>query len=162
MDRSDPPADAIVVRASVEADWPELCRIHDAARVGELRDTVGLDAFLPLAETYEREGLFDNPVLVADLAGRPAGFVSASTDEITWLYVDPAVQRRGVARALIARVLATAGDRVELEVLDGNDAARAFYESMGFVWESTTTGKLAGNEQFEATGHTLVWTRAAL
>lgn len=29
---------------------------------------------------------------------------------------------------------------------------------LGFVLESTTTGKLAGNESFTATGHTLVWT----
>ncbi len=151
----------IVVRPYAERDWDALCRIHDAARLDELRDTVGLAAYLPLAETYENEELFSQPVRVADLDGRVAGFVAASTEEITWLYVDPALYRRGVARALVADVLERAGDRVELEVLDGNGAARAFYEAVGFVHESTSHGKLAGNETFEATGHTLVWHRAS-
>ncbi|MFC8732406.1 GNAT family N-acetyltransferase [Luteimicrobium sp. NPDC057192] len=151
----------IVVRPYAERDWDDLCRIHDAARLDELRDTVGLAAYLPLAETYENEELFSQPVRVAEVDGRVAGFVAASTDEITWLYVDPALYRRGVARALVADVLERAGDRVELEVLDANVAARAFYEAVGFVHEATTHGKLAGNEAFEATGHTLVWHRAS-
>ena len=46
-------------------------------------------------------------------------------------------------------------------MLEGN-SARAFYEAVGFAWQSTTTGKLAGNESFQATGHTLVWTPAAV
>jgi ribosomal protein S18 acetylase RimI-like enzyme len=123
----------------------------------ELRDTVGLEAFLTLADTFEEEDLFGNPVLVAELDGVVAGFISASPTEITWLYTDPALYRRGVARALVARILSAANEPVELEVLEGNHAARAFYESMGFVWSATTTGKLAGNEKFQATGHTLVW-----
>ena len=53
-------------------------------------------------------------------------------------------------------MLARADGPVELEVLDGN-GARDFYEALGFVLESTQTGKLAGNESFTATGHTMVW-----
>jgi len=149
---------ALTIRPYEDADWSAICRIHDEARVDELRGSVGLDAYLPLAQTFEEEGLFDHQVLVAELDGAVVGFVAASSDEITWLYVDPVRYRRGIGRALVKRVLANAGDRVELEVLDGN-GARAFYESLGFVHEATTTGKLAGNEAFTATGHTLVWRR---
>lgn len=46
---------------------------------------------------------------------------------------------------------------LELEELDGNEAARAVYESVAFVVDKTTTGKLAGNESLQATGHTMRW-----
>jgi ribosomal protein S18 acetylase RimI-like enzyme len=150
---------SITVRRYSPSDWADICRIHDSARVEELRNSVGLEAFLPLAETYENESLFDNPVWVAEFDGQVAGFVAASPEEITWIYVDPAHFRHGIARAMMREVLSRAGERIELEVLDGNDGARAFYEAIGFVYETSTTGKLAGNESFQATGHTLVWHR---
>jgi ribosomal protein S18 acetylase RimI-like enzyme len=149
------------IRPYEPRDWDAICRIHDAARLDELRGSVGLEAFLALADTYEAEGLFESDVWVAELDGALAGFVSASADEITWLYVDPALYRRGVARALVGHLQERATGRLELEVLEGNDSARSFYERMGFVWEATTTGKLAGNATFQATGHTLVWTPSA-
>jgi ribosomal protein S18 acetylase RimI-like enzyme len=149
---------AITVRPYAPHDWDDLCRIHDAARLDELRNSVGVAAFLTLADTYETEGLFEADVWVAEIDGEVAGFIAATSEEITWLYVDTGLYRRGVARALTNHVLARASKPVELEVLEGNDGARAFYERMGFVWQSSTTGKLAGNERFQATGHTLVWT----
>ena len=73
------------------------------------------------------------------------------------MYVDPdRQQRRGVGLALVAHVLARATGPVRLEVLDGNPA-HAFYERLGFLVEATTTGRLAGNEAYGATGHTMVW-----
>lgn len=146
----------VSIRRYESRDWDDICRIHDAARIDELRDSVGLDAYLTLAETFESEGLFDDEVWVAELDGRVAGFIAGSGGEITWAYVDPHLYRRGVGRALVAHMLSRATGPVELEVLDGN-GARAFYEALGFVLESTTTGKLAGNETFTATGHTMVW-----
>ena len=151
---------SIGIRPYESRDWDDISRIHDAARLDELRGAGLLDAYLDLAATYENEGLFDDEVWVAESDGRVAGFLAGSIGdeggEITWMYVDPALYRRGVGRALIAHFLARAGGPVELEVLDGNDA-RHFYEAIGFTLESTTTGKLAGNESFTATGHTLVW-----
>ena len=146
----------ILVRAYVPQDWDAICHIHDAARVEELRTTVGLEAFLPLAATFEAEGLFDGDLWVAEVDGLVTGFLAGTPEEITWLYVDPARQHRGVGRALVGHVLERATGPVRLEVLDGNPA-RSFYERMGFVEESTTTGRLAGNESFTASGHTMVW-----
>jgi ribosomal protein S18 acetylase RimI-like enzyme len=146
----------ITIRPYEPRDWGDICRIHDAARRDELRDAGLLAAFLDLETTYKQEGLFDGDVWIAELDGRVAGFVAASTDEITWAYVDPGLRRRGVGRALVEHVLARAEGSIELDVLDGN-AARAFYEALGFTLKATTTGKLMGNESFMATGHTLVW-----
>lgn len=148
---------SITIREYTDADWPEIARIHDIARLDELRPTVGLDAFLTLEQTFEEEGLFDGEVWIADLDGRVAGFIATADDEITWTYVDPALYRRGVARAMLRHVMARASGPLELEVLDGNDVARAAYEGVGFVVVATTTGKLAGNESFQATGHTMRW-----
>ena len=50
--------------------------------------------------------------------------------------VVPAWRRRGLARAMMQRLLASAHalrlDEVTLEVIDRNDAARGLYESLGF------------------------------
>jgi hypothetical protein len=47
-----------------------------------LRSSVGLDAYLSLADTYETEDLFGNPVGVAELDGEVAGFIAASPTEL--------------------------------------------------------------------------------
>jgi ribosomal protein S18 acetylase RimI-like enzyme len=53
------------------------------------------------------------------------------------LYVAPDMRRRGVARALLGRLLADArasGVRaIELEVEEGHEPARALYRSLGFA-----------------------------
>ncbi len=146
----------ITIRPYADADWPALNRIHDAARLDELAASVGVEAFLTLADTYESEGLFDDVVLVAELDGEVAGFIAIADDEITWMYVDPARYRRGVGRALLRAALAGAERPVELTVLDGNVGARALYEQEGFELVETRTGPLVGNESFTAIGHIMV------
>ncbi|MEV6394289.1 GNAT family N-acetyltransferase [Streptomyces sp. NPDC051907] len=170
-DRSDQPHTAphpavsasasVSVRPYRDDDWAGISRVHDAARLHELRASVGEDAFLTLAQTYAGEGLFDGAVWVAEADdGAVAGFAALADSELTWLYVDPAHYRRGVGRALLRHALAADdGECVECTVLDGNDAARALYESEGFAVVETKTGRLAGNEAFQATGHIMVWRR---
>ena len=123
--------------------------------------TVGLDAFLDafldLEATFEEEGLFDGGVWIAELHGLAGGFIVVANDEITWTNVDPTLYRRGIARTTLQHVRREASAPLELEELDGNEASRAVYESVGFVVGRTTTGKLAGNESLQATGHTMRW-----
>ena len=56
--------------------------------------------------------------------------------EILTFGVDPAMRRRGVARAILARLIDEAAGigavRLFLEVADTNHAARALYEAAGF------------------------------
>lgn len=58
------------------------------------------------------------------------------------LYVEPGARRRGVARALLRRLLAdgrAAGVRaIELEVDEGHEPARALYCSLGFEANART------------------------
>ncbi len=142
-----------VIRPYAEADWESISRIHDAARLDELRASVGTEAFLTLEQTAQGEGLFDGSVWVAEVAGQVAGFVALDGDEVTWLYVDPAHYRQGIGRALLRHAV-DAGGR-EVTVLDGNDSALALYRAEGFELLETRSGRLSGNEAFAATGHIL-------
>ncbi|MEV6595662.1 GNAT family N-acetyltransferase [Actinoplanes sp. NPDC051346] len=144
----------MLIRGYRDDDWPEIARIHDAARLDELRDSVGVEAFLTLAQTAEGEGLFDGHLWVADDGGTVTGFVAHDDDEITWLYVDPARYRQGIGRALLRHAVAACdADQIEVTVLAGNPAAVALYRAEGFVITETRTGRLVGNEAFTATGH---------
>jgi ribosomal protein S18 acetylase RimI-like enzyme len=144
------------IRPYESGDWQAIAAIHDAARVVELRLTVGEDAFLSLAETAENEGLFSGELWVATNDERVVGFVAVRGDEITWLYVDPAYHRRGFGRALLAHAVARCGPVARTEALVGNNPALALYRSAGFEVAETRSGRLTGNERFAATGHVLV------
>ena len=91
------------------------------------------------------------PVLLAEVDGAPAGYVVVRKQsspgnifarERRWLEIDqiavaPAFRRRGVGRALVARVAAMAAesgfDELELTTWAFNAEAHAFFESVGFA-----------------------------
>ncbi|MGY1887384.1 GNAT family N-acetyltransferase [Blastococcus sp. SYSU DS0753] len=149
-------ATEVTIRNYRREDWAAIAAAHDAARWQELAATVGVEAFKDLAATAEDEGLFDDQVWVAVVDDAVVGFVAFADDELTWLYVHPDVQNRGIGRALVRHLLAHADglgiERVEVTVLDGNPARR-LYEREGFTLVETKTGALVGNEAFTATGH---------
>jgi ribosomal protein S18 acetylase RimI-like enzyme len=151
----------VAIRPYEDRDWAAIARIHDAARLDELRASVGVEAFRTLDDTYEGEGLFDGGVWVGECVGEGVvGFVAVAAGELTWLYVDPAWYRRGVGRQLLRHALAADGsESVECTVLEGNAGALALYASEGFVVSETKSGRLAGNEAFAATGHIMEWRR---
>lgn len=139
-------------------DWNAIATIHDRARLDELKASVGVEAFLSLAETAENEELFEGEVWVACDDDIVVGFVAFVDDEVTWLYVLPDRYRQGIGRRLLRQaisLIANGGSIVYTSVLSGNDAALNLYQSEGFEIIETKTGKLNGNESFPATGYTL-------
>lgn len=73
-----------------ERYWDDICRIHDQARKIELQYASLEDAFLPLEDVAETEGLFEYKHLdVALLDNKVVGFCAYSEDELAWLYVLP-------------------------------------------------------------------------
>ena len=148
-------APCIRIRPYRNADYPRLCAIHDAARRNELALAGLSDAFLPLEVAAGRKGLFDYTLRLAELDGQTAGFAAFTQDELAWLYVDPALARRGVGRALVEYALSEMGRPVSIEVLAGNAPALALYEGCGFCRTETLTGKMPGNEDFSVTVHVL-------
>ena len=140
------------IRPYLNSDWPRLCEIHDAARLDELRLTVGTGAFISLEQSAEGEGLFNDRVFVAEIDGIVRGFVAYSADELTWLYVDPAVYRQGIGRALLRHVLTNSTTTIKIELLEGNSPAMSLYRSEGFSVSERIEGRLQGNEAFPAAG----------
>ena len=146
------PASDIIVRSSTDADTAAIQAIyaHDV-----LHGTASFDEEPPdLAETARRRrsalaaGL---PHLVADDGGRVLGFAYASpfrprpayrfTVEST-VYVAPDAQRRGIGRALMARLIddARAADRRQMIAAIGdsaNVASIGLHAALGFVHAGT-------------------------
>ena len=147
--------DTIMIRDYCKDDWPRLQSIHDAARKDELRLAGLNEAFLPLAVAAEAEGLFDYTVRVAQLEGTTAGFSAFTEGELAWLYVDPALSRRGVGTRLVQDALERLERPVTIEVLAGNEPARRLYERCGFRLVETVSGRMPGNESFSVTCHVL-------
>lgn len=131
------------------AHWQDIQAAHDGARMQEL-SLAGLEAaFLPLSIAADREDLFDYSVFVAEIDGNAVGFVAFTQEELAWLYVRPDCQRKGIGRTLVEFAL----DRMEagektVEVLCGNEPARALYRSLGFTREVQLHGAMPGNEGF--------------
>src|SRR4051812_11378016 len=101
-------ADALTLRPYTTGDWPAVCGIHDAARVLELAaGRVDPRAFRAMTEVAAGEEFFDSEKIVACLGpmSTVAGFIAWRGDYITWLYVDPTLQRRGVGRRLLDHAL---------------------------------------------------------
>jgi GNAT superfamily N-acetyltransferase len=142
----------VVIRPYGPDDWAAIRRIHDAARLLELRLTVGEAAFLGLDKTAESEGLFDAALDAIEVEGRVRGFVAYSALELTWLYVDPEVHRAGLGRRLLRHAIQRAGPVFRTEVLEGNAPALRLYLSEGFVVAERKVGRLEGNESFPAAG----------
>lgn len=72
-------------------------------------------------------------VFVAEQGETIAGYLALKGSYVDRLYVDPVRQRAGIGRALLehARRLSPAG--LELHTHQQNQAARRFYEGLGFI-----------------------------
>lgn len=130
--------------------WKEICRIHDEARKKELGYASLEDAFLPLEDVAEEEGLFEyKHIDVALLDNQVVGFCAYSEDELAWLYVLPEKMRIGIGRQLVAHALDIEKSLYYVETLLGNEPAKRLYESFGFLVKEILSGKMPGNEQFQ-------------
>lgn len=75
------------------------------------------------------------------------GFLGLHGEVVSHLYVEPALQNRGVGTALLDHAKRLRPARLELWVFQKNEAARRFYERRGFRLVRLTDG--AGNMEEE-------------
>ena len=74
----------------------------------------------------------NNTVRVAFLEGRMVGFIAASTESISQLYVRKGYDRRGIGSLLLQWAKEQSAGSLWLYTFERNAAARAFYEHHGF------------------------------
>ena len=84
-------------------------------------------------------------VLVAEINGQIAGFLSLEEDLIANLYVRPEAQSVGLGAALLAQAKARRPEGLRLWVFEANAGAIRFYEREGFRTLERTDGQ--GNEE---------------
>lgn len=137
---------SIDVRPARASDLPAILAIYN----GVIRDTLAIWKDEPV-DLAEREAWFaarrraGHPVLVADVAGEIAGYAAAGDFRggsgfrlvcENSVHVAPAFVRRGVARALMLRLMeeAARSGRTHMVAAIGlpNDASIALHEALGF------------------------------
>jgi ribosomal protein S18 acetylase RimI-like enzyme len=123
-----------MIREYRASDWNEVCRVFDLAKPRELA-TAGVEAsFVPLADDVNRHASFrKSTLLVWHDAGKVDGFAGYDGSYIGWLFVDPAMFRRGIARALLRAILERIEGEPWLWSMKHNAAAIALYRSEGFA-----------------------------
>jgi GNAT superfamily N-acetyltransferase len=150
---------SLVIREAVASDVPTIARFVRALAEFEklAHEAVGTDADFHAA-------LFGDPqragCLMAEWDGEPAAmalyhwtfstFLARPGRWLEDLWVEPQFRRRGIAKALFARLaadtLAEGGGRLAWNVLDWNTPAIATYDAMGaMALKEWITRRLSGD-----------------
>jgi GNAT superfamily N-acetyltransferase len=138
-----PTNNMLIIREATPADVPEMLALVRDLAIYERAP----DAVVATENDLLRDGFGPSPVfqcLIAEWDGAPAGFALYFYFYSTWrgnagihledLFVRPEFRRRGIAKALFARIAQITldrGDRFQWHVLDWNKPAIDFYEQMG-------------------------------
>jgi ribosomal protein S18 acetylase RimI-like enzyme len=140
------PPRALMIRAATLDDARAIAEVHVASWRAGYRGLMP-DAVLDALSVEDRVALWETILVdgrtVVLVAGDPIdGFVAFNPEkaEIGALYVDPARFRSGVGTTLLAAAHERLAGRPEvvLWVLEGNDAARTFYERHGYRADNAT------------------------
>jgi len=153
----------VILREATSVDVPPLVQmVRDLAEYEREPDAVQMDDAMLAAALFA-----DDPVVfatVAEVGGEVVGMAIHFRNFSTWtgrvgiyledLYVRPEHRGRGVARALVGHLAATARDRgygrIDWSVLDWNGSAIHFYDSLGAVPMDGWTGYRLSGEALAA------------
>ena len=121
-----------IIRCFQEADWPNICQIHDLARPDELNGSCDSRAFVPIEQDPEVEHLKLCRKQVALMNDQVVGFVGIHEGYLGWLYVHPDYYGRGIGRKLLQTGLRLIDGKAWTIALAGNTRALKLYQSEGF------------------------------
>jgi len=143
---SEPTAPRFGLRPMLPEDVPALRDIFAASVEGLTGDDYSVEqqeAWLTAAvdEDAFAERLAGELVLVATLEGAPVAFASLrGNSEIDFLYVHPAVARKGAATKLVDALEKLADGRGAARLTtDASDTARDFFGARGYVAQHRNT-----------------------
>lgn len=124
-------------RDDAPVDDAEFTAPLGAFFVGYLRDAAGTPVPVVTGAWRAKPEVLGEPALEGIVEGRPSDLAPPNPAEIKRMYVRPMVQRRGLARLMLAHVeadLAAAGhDLVVLSTGTAQPEAMALYASSGYV-----------------------------
>lgn len=140
------------IRKAEARDMPELLAIYNyEVEHGTATFDLHTKTMAERMEWFHAHNHGNHLLIVADIDGKAAGYASlspyrdkeayAATVELS-VYVDPHYRRHGIARRLMAELLAVAKERSDIHtvisvITDGNDASVALHEDFGFVYCGT-------------------------
>ena len=147
----------IAVRPARPNDVPAIAALARRSWLDEFGDSVPPEAAAEEAasrsEAYFASALATDTILVADDGGAIAGFAQFDDAELHRLYVETALQGRGIGRALLEAALEhprlAGAERVVLQVWEQNERAVRLYESAGFRRAGTRSFTIGSGEQVE-------------
>ena len=139
-----------MIRRASSEDADELAALLRAAMNGAMPWLA--DLHTPEEDRrFMRDVVVQDEVWVAEVDGRPVGFVAlgsrAGSVYLQHIYVLPEQQRQGVGSELMAHAKARRPDGFRLWVFQRNEGARRFYEKHGLHLVELTDG--SGNEEKE-------------
>jgi len=126
-----------MIRLGVPADLPAAAGVYRRASLSNAGDRDNLLAH-PEYLILGPEGLAEGRTYVADEDGSVIGFATwaeaGGTIDLEDLFVDPGWRRRGIATALVGRIVDVLRARgVEFLEVTANPHAREFYRAAGFI-----------------------------
>jgi putative acetyltransferase len=124
---------APTIRSIRDADLPWLMQVWERAvrATHHFLTRSDIEQLRPLVAKELQGDAMDLWILV-DANDAPLGFIGIANDKIEALFLDPEVHRRGGGRRLVAHVQSLRSGALTVDVNEQNDAARAFYERLGF------------------------------
>ncbi|HXG12470.1 MAG TPA: GNAT family N-acetyltransferase [Gemmataceae bacterium] len=140
----------VIIRPATAADLPAIVAMRDA--LNDLERAGCPHAAIQRMTLEEFTAVWGGTLAspthcwrIVEAGGRPVGFgliylVFPQTRSpgafLHWAYLDPAYRRQGLGRALLDHLLdwarAAGAQRVELQFIDGNEAAERFWTKAGF------------------------------
>ena len=121
------------VRRAVPSDAGAVAALHLAARRHAMPYLPALRSDDEVRAWIRHTLLPKAEVWVAEIAGRPVGYLALVDDILDHLYVGPEHQNQGVGSLLMAKAKALRPGGLRLYAFQRNHHARAFYEARGFA-----------------------------
>jgi putative acetyltransferase len=121
------------IRPVRESDRSSLVPIWERAvrATHHFLGAADIENLRPLVAEELSHGSMDLWVLVS-ASDIPLGFIGIADDRIEALFLDPAAHGRGEGRRLVACAQSLVGGALTVDVNEQNEAACAFFESLGF------------------------------
>lgn len=144
-----------MIRRYQNSDFNQLCYVMDRARKQELKTANMEQVFVQLRDAPYLAYLLECKIYVAVNEDRIVGFIGLKPHELSFLYVDPAFQKRGIGKKLIEFALDQLERPIKLDVFTDNLAAKALYRKYGFKVVKTVVEKWSDEYPIEFSQDTM-------